>query len=604
MEKENNSFKKDFSSLTSEDLSPEYEPAKKSKKTQKESTKETPKETKEANSQQKTTQQQEKISSPTQNTNSSPTPEEIKKRLLSKSKKQGFFSSFFSSKKPTENILIQSKEQEEQPEKETILQKGLTQSKSTEKENSAQKELTQPKNLKQLNNKSQEKTRTQNQEKNQNKPKEKQGFFSSFFSSKKPTENTLIPSKSSEKDSEKEILPKKELTQSKKIEQKNLPPKELTQPKNLEQLNNKVQETTRTQNQEKSQDKTKELEKKLSTLYPEKKQKTQSKIPETKDSKIKAKSKQIEEQSSTTKKEPKKFELSPTAKFMIFMFFNLIITSIVYILYWNFIICLLVFAGIICLKLIYKVVKKKLDEANRITKMEDAFPDFLQLVSSNLRAGMTVDRAIMLSSREEFYPLDQEINSMGKAVLTGKELSIALKEMADRTNSPKIQKTIGLIIRGIHSGGNLAILLEQISANMRERVFLEKKAASSVLMYVIFIFFAVGVGAPVLFGLSSIMVNVLEGISSALPDISSSAAGSIDTPFQIQNVNLSQTFVIIYSIFFMLMIDILASLIIGSVNKGKERDGIKYIPPLIVLSLTIFFTIRSLLSGFFQGLLG
>src|SRR3989344_9108556 len=52
------------------------------------------------------------------------------------------------------------------------------------------------------------------------------------------------------------------------------------------------------------------------------------------------------------------------------------------------------------------IARKKLKESNKLKKMETVFPEFLELVSSNLRAGMTIDRALLLSSREEFSPLD------------------------------------------------------------------------------------------------------------------------------------------------------------------------------------------------------
>lgn len=289
---------------------------------------------------------------------------------------------------------------------------------------------------------------------------------------------------------------------------------------------------------------------------------------------------------------PKTFKV----KLIMVCFLSLVITSIYYVFTSNLLNPFIIFISLILIFLVYSFFKKRLGEYSRIKRMEDVFPDFLQLVSSNLRAGMTIDRAIILSSREEFVPLDKEILSMGKDIMTGKELSVALKEMAKRTGSRKIEKTIGLIVRSIHAGGNLSILLEQISSNMRERVFLEKRAASNVLMYVIFIFFAVGVGAPFLFGLSSIMVDVMGGMLLDLPD-----TATVQTGFQIQEVHLSTTFVIYFSLIFMIVLDIFASLILGLVNKGEEKEGLKFIIPLILLSITIFFLVRILLSGFFSG---
>jgi len=115
---------------------------------------------------------------------------------------------------------------------------------------------------------------------------------------------------------------------------------------------------------------------------------------------------------------------------------------------------------------VYTYAKAKLKKSNRIKKMEDVFPDFLSLMASNLRAGITVDRSLLLSSREEFAPLDQEILIVGKDILTGKEIDQSLEEMSKRINSERITKTINIINSGISSGGNLAVLLEETSKNV------------------------------------------------------------------------------------------------------------------------------------------
>ena len=233
--------------------------------------------------------------------------------------------------------------------------------------------------------------------------------------------------------------------------------------------------------------------------------------------------------------------------------------------------------------------------------MEDIFPDFIELMASNLRAGMTIDRALLLSSRKEFAPLDVEILALGKDILTGKEINNALLAMAERIKSDKISKTIIVINSGIKSGGNLAIILEQTAANMRERGFIEKRAASNVLMYLIFIFFAVAVGAPALFALSSVLVEILSSILGNIPQVEASTR--IGIPFTLSSVNVSVNFIIYFSVVFLFVINILASLLLGLVSKGEEKAGSKYILPLSVLSLTVFFTVRIFISSRFSDLL-
>lgn len=248
----------------------------------------------------------------------------------------------------------------------------------------------------------------------------------------------------------------------------------------------------------------------------------------------------------------------------------------------------------------YLVIKKVLEKSARIKKMEDVFPDFIELMASNLRAGMTVDKALLLSSRKEFNPLDKEILVLGKEIITGKDMAQALTEMAKRTKSDKILKTTAVINSGIKSGGNLAILLEQTALNMRERSFLEKKATSNILMYLVFIFFAASVGSPILFALSTVLVQTLTNILGSIPEIEAPT----NIPFVLTSVNISPSFIVFYAVIFIIMTDILASLLLGLINKGEEKVGLKYIIPLILVSMASFFLIRIVISSYIGNVIG
>ena len=252
---------------------------------------------------------------------------------------------------------------------------------------------------------------------------------------------------------------------------------------------------------------------------------------------------------------------------------------------------------------VYDYFKRALQGSAKIAKIESIFPDFLQLMASNLRAGMTVDRAILMSSRPEFYPLDKEIMIVGKDIATGKTLENSLLDMTKRIKSNKIEKTIFIIISGIRAGGNLSVLLEETSRNMRKREFVEKRASSNVLMYVIFVFVAAAIGAPVLFSLSTLLVQTLINTISGMQGMESTVANS-NTLFTFSEVNISLDFIKYFSIIFIIMTDILASLILGLVGKGEEREGVKYIIPMTLISLTLFFALRYLLAGFVVNLMG
>src|SRR3989338_3261059 len=87
--------------------------------------------------------------------------------------------------------------------------------------------------------------------------------------------------------------------------------------------------------------------------------------------------------------------------------------------------------------------------------VESSLPDALLLMSSNLRAGLTTDKALLLSARPEFGPLQNEINEVGKKVTMGNDISSSLMLMSEHIRSEHLHKTLLLITIGIKSGGEL-----------------------------------------------------------------------------------------------------------------------------------------------------
>jgi len=306
----------------------------------------------------------------------------------------------------------------------------------------------------------------------------------------------------------------------------------------------------------------------------------------------------IKRKLSRSEKEENRLKIRKIKKVTVIGFLIGLIFSSIFLLITKRLITSLVLVFLIPLSIFfYFYFSLQLKKHRRIKKMENVFPDFLQLMSSNLRAGITIDRSMLLSVREEFDPLDKEINKTGREIATGKSMEKALLNMTKRIGSEKIRKTILLIISGMRAGGNLATLLEQTGRNMRERDFIEKKAASNVLMYVIFIFVAVAIGAPALFALSTILIQTLSNLLAGIPQVESAAI-----PFTLSKISVSVNFINYFSLTFIIVIDVLASLVLGLVSKGEEKEGIKYFIPILIISLVIFFAIKVSLSGVMSGL--
>ncbi len=233
--------------------------------------------------------------------------------------------------------------------------------------------------------------------------------------------------------------------------------------------------------------------------------------------------------------------------------------------------------------------------------VEEVLPDALQLMSSSLRAGMAPDKALLLSARPEFGPLKTEIDLVGRQVALGKDIGTALLEMAARVKSKRLVRAVELINSGLDSGGTLASLLEATSNDLREQFLIDKKIKASITMYMIFIFSAASVVTPVLFGLSTFLVEVLQATLSSV-DLEGSAVSSL--PISIGSVELSSEYVIFFITVFIIVNSLMASLLLGLISKGRQREGLRYFVIMLFLALPIFFFVRLAVKSMLGGLFG
>src|SRR3989338_2801429 len=222
--------------------------------------------------------------------------------------------------------------------------------------------------------------------------------------------------------------------------------------------------------------------------------------------------------------------------------------------------------------------------------IEEVLPDALQLMAANLRSGFTTDRALLLSARPEFGPLQEELNIVGKEITAGKPIDESLLRITKRVKSTELNRTINLIVSGIKAGGRLADLIQQAAKEIKNQKLVDKKVRASVNMYVIFISIAVVFGAPLLLGLGTFLVEML---SSTLKNINipTNVASSFYLPISIKSISVDPKFIFNYALISLLTTSVFGSFVIGLISKGREKEGIKLLPIFILLSIGIFFLI-------------
>ena len=245
-------------------------------------------------------------------------------------------------------------------------------------------------------------------------------------------------------------------------------------------------------------------------------------------------------------------------------------------------------SAFLCFEAILHIIPLMIAD-KRANFTDEVLPDALRLISSNIRSGLTPDKALLLAARPEFGPLEMEIRSSAKLTMSGEPIDYAIRNISKTINSKALRHVTDLLAEGIARGGNLPSLLDGLANDIRQTKILKKEVHAVVMMYAIFIFFAAGIGAPLLYGISSFLVGTMEDIGSRV-NVQEFPTSMRFMSFQ--GINLTQEFLIIYVSLSLGITSVFGGMLIGLIQEGTEKAGFKYIPIILGLSLSIFFITR------------
>jgi Flp pilus assembly protein TadB len=234
----------------------------------------------------------------------------------------------------------------------------------------------------------------------------------------------------------------------------------------------------------------------------------------------------------------------------------------------------------------------------RKVELEAVLADFLQLTSSNISAGMPIDRALWYAVRPKFGVLAKEIEEVAKATLTGEDLSKALLNFADKYDSVVLKRSINLLLEGMQGGGEIAELLNKIATDIQEIRIMKKEMAASVLTYVIFISFSTALIAPLLFSLSTELLVVMNSIIGNI-DVDKSA----NTFIQIGGQSVAPADFQLFAVIMLIITSTMSAFIISTIRTGSMRKGVKMIFAFIICTLLFYWLGIKLFGIMMNGLL-
>lgn len=236
---------------------------------------------------------------------------------------------------------------------------------------------------------------------------------------------------------------------------------------------------------------------------------------------------------------------------------------------------------------------------SRTKELEQILPDYLTLVSTNLKGGMSFERALWDAIKPEFGILANEIGLVSKKVMTGNDIVDALNEFVLKYESPILRRNFQLIISEFQSGGQIVTVIDRVIANLKKTQLLKKELVASTVTYMIFIGALVTVVGPVLFALSYQLFFLIQGFMGTV------AASSTTT--QVSAIQLSAPDIKpgdfrLFSILAIVVIATGSGCITSVIEKGDLSGVVKYAPMYIMVALFMYFIASIALSSVFSSI--
>ena len=224
---------------------------------------------------------------------------------------------------------------------------------------------------------------------------------------------------------------------------------------------------------------------------------------------------------------------------------------------------------------------------NRKNEVEKTLPVALNLISSNMKSGLTVDKAFLLSARDEFGPLADDLKHTAMEMFGGKPVGESLTELAESTNSELFRQTLTLLKDGIETGGKVSQLLESSAKDVQKSLRLREEIATNVKMYSMFILIASIIGAPILF---SISVHLTEETSEMWSegDIDFDDLPATRGGFTPEEPSFRPEFFSNFAIAAIAISNISAAFLISVIKKGNMKEGVKYAPVYAITAVAVY----------------
>jgi Flp pilus assembly protein TadB len=238
----------------------------------------------------------------------------------------------------------------------------------------------------------------------------------------------------------------------------------------------------------------------------------------------------------------------------------------------------------------------------RTVSMEKMLPDFLRQVSQNLKAGLTLDKALWNSIDPAYQELSFEIRLMAKRVMVGEDLVSAMFNLAKKYNSPELLRTFSLLAESNKSGSEMAYIVDNVVDSLEKNKSLKEEIRATSTAYTIFISVIVIVIIPLLFSLAFNLVGVLESISQKFSNVGQVQGANLPLNIADLNITFDPSLLYYFIIGAVIISSFTASLLISVIRNGDLRASPKYVIIYCTLSILTFLGVFNVISTLFGSL--
>ncbi len=230
-------------------------------------------------------------------------------------------------------------------------------------------------------------------------------------------------------------------------------------------------------------------------------------------------------------------------------------------------------------------------EIKRQKEIELKFLEFTRNLVSNVKSGVSIPKAIINTSNENYGSLSPHVKKLAKQMDWGIPIHKALVIFANDTENPVIKRSVSIIIEADESGGDIQDILESVSLSVVNIKKIKEERKSSVYSqilqgYIVFFVF-IGIMLTLQLWLFPKLTESLElqgdegtGLGSSIPGF-----GAFKKSEKALNIDI---------IFFSLTLvqGFFAGLMVGKFSEGSMKNGLLHSLILMTSAALIITTIK------------